>query len=202
MADEAATKIGAILEQLSARFELVVEVISGFDGRLQELREDMFGQFSEVGKQVRFLCEQIVANRDGLEVTRSDLSAEMVRLGEALGAARVEFRETLTSTDRGLRGEIGEVRAEMQRAAARTAEPPPGGQEQLRSEIAGSSEAIRGEIARSAESAARQLRAELKHTNKALATLTHKFDRFDDRLSIQVKDHDQRLKKIERRARS
>ena len=60
---------------------------------------------------------------------------------------------------------------------------------------------MRAEISSAAESLAKQLRAELKQTNKTLANLSKKFDRFDDRVSVQVKDQDQRLRKLERRAR-
>jgi len=36
-------------------------------------------------------------------------------------------------------------------------------------------------------------------TNKALANLARKFDRFDDRITVQTRDQDQRLRKIERK---
>jgi hypothetical protein len=39
----------------------------------------------------------------------------------------------------------------------------------------------------------------LKQTNKALAGLARKFERFDDRITVQTKDHDQRLRKLEQR---
>src|SRR6266436_1618429 len=101
-----------MLEELGARFDLVIEAVSGFGGRLDSLRDEIFGQFAEVGGQVRFLSEQIAA---------------------------------------------------------------------------------------SAEMAAKQLGVELKQTNKALANLARKFDRFDDRITVQTRDQDQRLRKIERK---
>ena len=46
-----------------------------------------------------------------------------------------------------------------------------------------------------------ELRNEIKATHKALTGLAKKFERFDDKMSVQVKDHDQRLRKLERQAR-
>ena len=60
---------------------------------------------------------------------------------------------------------------------------------------------LSAEATASVESLARQLRAELKQTNKTLANLSKKFDRFDDRVSIEVKEHGQRLRKLERHPR-
>ena len=122
MADEAVNRIGAILEELGARFDLVVEAVSGFGGRLDTLRDEIFGQFAEVGGQIRFLSEQIAENRRNIVATRDDLGAEMIRLGEALGKARVEFREELLAAEKGLRGEFAaraiEFREEATRAVA------------------------------------------------------------------------------------
>ena len=47
----------------------------------------------------------------------------------------------------------------------------------------------------------RKLGAEIKQTNRAVANLSRKFERFDDRITIEVKDQDQRLKKVETAAR-
>ena len=58
---------------------------------------------------------------------------------------------------------------------------------------------LKREIALSAELTARKLGAEIKQTNKALANLARKFDRFDDRITVQTRDQDQRLRKIERK---
>ena len=39
VSDEAIDRVGALLEQLGFRFELVLEAVSGFGGRLDALRE-------------------------------------------------------------------------------------------------------------------------------------------------------------------
>lgn len=186
MADEAVNKIGAILEELGARFELVVEAVTGFGGRVDALREELFGQFAEVGGQVRFLSEQIAENRKGIAIIREDLGAEIVRIGEALGKARVEIRENIA----GLRDQVA-----VQPAAA-------GDGAALHAELADTTKVIKREIATSAEGSAKKLTAELKHTNKALADLARKFERFDDRITVQTRDQDQRLRKLERKRAS
>ncbi|HLX04122.1 MAG TPA: hypothetical protein VKR28_01245 [Candidatus Binatus sp.] len=196
MADEAVNRIGAILEELGARFDLVVEAVSGFGGRLDTLRDEIFGQFAEVGGQIRFLSEQIAENRRGIVATHDDLGAEMVRLGEALGKARVEFRDELVATEKGLRGEFTaraiEFREEATRAVASTGK-------QAADSGSDTTKVLKREIAASAEIAAKKLAAELKQTNKSLANLAHKFDRFDDRITVQTRDQDQRLRKLERK---
>jgi len=58
---------------------------------------------------------------------------------------------------------------------------------------------LKREIAASAEMAAKKLGAELKQTSKSLANLARKFDRFDDRITVQTRDQDQRLRKLERK---
>jgi len=196
VADEAGNRIGAILEELGARFDLVVEAVSGFGGRLDTLRDEIFGQFAEVGGQIRFLSEQIAENRRGIVATHDDLGAEIVRLGEALGKARIEFRDELVAAEKGLRGEVAaravEFREEAARAAASTGQ---------RAVASGSETAkiLKREIAASAEMAARKLGAELKQAGKSLANLARKFDRFDDRITVQTRDQDQRLRKLERK---
>ncbi|MGH7864935.1 MAG: hypothetical protein ACREQB_08095 [Candidatus Binataceae bacterium] len=192
MADETVNKIGAMLEELRTRFELVIEGISGFGGKFDALRQEIIGQFAEVGGQMRFLTDQIAENRRGIQSIRSELGAEMVRLGEALGRTRVEFRE-----------EIAAARAEVRGDIARAATLGDGrvGTDELRRELAETAKALKKEIAASGDGAGRRLSAELKQTNKSLANLGRKFDRFDDRVSIQTKDQDQRLRKLERRAR-
>jgi len=196
VADEAVNRIGAILEELGARFDLVVEAVSGFGGRLDTLRDEIFGQFAEVGGQIRFLSEQIAENRRGIVATHDDLGAEMVRLGEALGKARVEFRDELVATEKGLRGEFTaraiEFREEATRAVASTGK-------QAADSGSDTTKVLKREIAASAEIAAKKLAAELKQTNKSLANLAHKFDRFDDRITVQTRDQDQRLRKLERK---
>ena len=41
VSDEAIDRVGALLEQLGVRFELVLEAVSGFGGRLDALREEL-----------------------------------------------------------------------------------------------------------------------------------------------------------------
>lgn len=207
MADEAVSRIGAILEELGARFDLVIEAVSGFGGRLDTLRDEIFGQFAEVGGQIRFLSEQIAENRLGIVAARDDLGAEIVRLGEALGKARIEFRDELVAAETGLRGEFAaravQFREEAARAVASTSErvgrqaAVSGGE--LGREIGETAKILKREIAASAELAAKKLGAELKQTSKSLANLARKFDRFDDRITVQTRDQDQRLKKLERK---
>ena len=61
------------------------------------MRNEISGQFAEVGRQIRFISDRIAENREASAANRADLGAEMVRLGEMLGATRVEFREQLGS---------------------------------------------------------------------------------------------------------
>jgi hypothetical protein len=222
-AKEAEVKMGAILEQLAARFDLVLEAVTGFGGRLDALREEIVGQFSEVGRQVRFLSDRIAENREGVAVTRADLGAEMVRIGENLGATRIEFREQLAATRQELHTQVAaegessrqrlaeelgrataEARAQLSRevvavgdtirkelTAART---------EIGREIPAASTQVRAGITASTDSIIKKLDTELKQANKALTNLTRKFERFDDRITVQSKDQDQRLRKLERRA--
>jgi DNA anti-recombination protein RmuC len=222
-ADEVEAKMGAILEQLAARFDLVLEAVTGFGGQIDALREEIVGQFSEVGRQVRFLSDRIAENREGVAITRADLGAEMVRIGENLGATRVEFREQLAATrvelqqqlateaERGhqrLAEELGraatEMRAQLNREVAAAGDAVRKELNAVRAEIGheipAASAQVRAGITASADSVIKKLDAELKVTNKALATLTRKFERFDDRLTVQSKDQDQRITKLERRA--
>jgi len=196
VADEAVNRIGAILEELGARFDLVVEAVSGFGGRLDTLRDEIFGQFAEVGGQIRFLSEQIAENRRNIVAARDDLGAEMIRLGEALGKARIEFRDELVAAERGLRGEFAaravEIREEAARAVSSTGDQA----------VASGSETtkiLKREIAAATEMAAKKIATELKQTSKSLANLARKFDRFDDRITVQTRDQDQRLRKLERK---
>jgi len=221
-AREVETKMGAILEQLAARFDLVLEAVSGFGGRIDALREEIIGQFSEVGRQVRFLSDRIAENREGVAVTRADLGAEMVRIGENLGATRVEFREQLASTrlevhqqiaseaDRGrlhLAEELSRATAAAQAQLTREVaavgdalrKELKAARAEIGQEIPAASAQVRAGINASADTIIKKLDAELKVTNKALTTLTRKFERFDDRLTVQSKDQDQRIRKLERR---
>jgi hypothetical protein len=220
VADEAMTRIGAMLEDLGARFELVVEAVSGFGGRLDQIRQELVAQFSEVGSQVRFLSDQIAENRRGIGAMRADLGAEMVRLGETLGRTRVEFREQLSSTEVAVRGEVGErsrevrelMRAEAERvvqsAGARIEEDSAATQDELRrgvsaarGDVADAAKTLKREISASADATVKKLATELSKTNKVLATLARKFDRFDDRITVQSRDQDQRLRKLEQRGK-
>ena len=45
----------------------------------------------------------------------------------------------------------------------------------------------------------KKLESDMKLTNKTLTSLTRKFERFDDRATVQVKDQEQRIKKLEQR---
>ncbi len=196
MADEAVNRIGAILEELGARFDLVIEAVSGFGGRMDTLRDEIFEQFAEVGGQIRFLSEQIAENRRGIVATRDDLGAEIVRIGEALGQARLEFRDELLGAEKGLRGEVAARAVEFREEAARAVASTGMQGADSRSET---TRILKREIAASAEMAAKKLGAELKQTSKSLANLARKFDRFDDRITVQTRDQDQRLKKLERK---
>jgi DNA repair exonuclease SbcCD ATPase subunit len=225
VADEAVIRMGALLEQLTARFELVVEAVSGFGGRLDNLREEIVGQFTEVGRQIRFLSEQIGENRQGIASVKDELGAEMVRLGEAVGATRVEFREHLAETKETLHKEIesqtGDLREwvgvalqQLNREAGRQpdrqarqrgrADVAKGGRlrAEMREELARTTAGLKAEIGSSAETIFKKVSAELKQTNKALDNLGRKFDRFDDRITVQTKDQEQRMRKLERRAGS
>jgi hypothetical protein len=214
VADEAEDKIAVLLEQLSSRFELVVEVAEGFGGKLQAIHEEMVSQFSEVGKQIRFLSEQIGDNRSRLTAVRSDLATEMVRLNEALGAARVQIREDLagvaqlkgaldrvsSTTPAGLGDEIAQRLDEAHRKLGAELERRV---TELRSEISNrlgelSTQGAAGVAAAGAEGLAAEVRNEVKATHKALTGLAKKFERFDDKISVQTKDLDQRLRKLER----
>lgn len=213
------------MEQLGARFELVLEAVTGVGGRIEALREEIVGQFNEVGRQIRFLSDRIGENREAIASTRADLGAEMVRLGEMLGATRVDFREQLGSTRHEFQQEIkaaGErvpqrVAEELARATgelhSRFSSEVNAVGDALRKELAAArhdlgrelpaaAAEVRQEISSSSDSLIKRLDAELKQTNKALATLTRKFERFDDRITVQTKDQDQRLRKLEKRTAS
>ena len=155
---------------------------------------------------------------------RSDLAAEMVRLNEALGATRVQIRQDIAgfaelkgALGRGagesvgsLQAEIGEEIGERLSQARRKVHRGAG---KARRRIAAGDRARTGEspikpsrrggaaAAAGAESVAAEVRNEVKATHKALTGLAKKFERFDDKISVQVKDQDQRLRKLERSAR-
>jgi hypothetical protein len=222
-AKQVEAKMGAILEQLTARFDLVLEAVTGFGGRLDALREEIVGQFSEVGRQVRFISDRIAENRETIAITRADLGAEMVRIGENLGATRIETREQLASTRHELQQQIAAEAArghklitdELGRATAAASahlssevaavgdllrKELTAARAEIGREIPAASAQVRAGINASADSVIKKLDAELKQANKALTSLTRKFERFDDRLTVQSKDQDQRIRKLERRA--
>jgi hypothetical protein len=219
--EEAVDKVAVLLEQLSSRFELVVEVAEGFSGKLQMLQDEMISQFNEVGKQIRFLSDQIGDNRTRLMAARSDLAAEMVRLNEALGATRVQIRQDIAGFEE-LKGAVGRIAAnpsvslpaeisaeighrleEAQRKFSEELEKRGAElqREGARRIAASSTQGAGAAAAAGAESVAAEVRNEVKATHKALTSLAKKFDRFDDKISVQVKDQDQRLRKLERQAR-
>jgi methyl-accepting chemotaxis protein len=180
VADEGLNRIGAMLEELSSRFELVVEAVSGFGGKVDKLKDEIFGQFAEVGSQIRFISDQIGENRNGVSSLRADFGAEMVRLNEFLGRTRVEFREQFATTEANIRAAVS-TSIDGTEAATNGAVAAP----------------VDVEIGRDMIETLRKLSAEIKQTNKAVSNLGRKFERFDDRMTVQVKDQDQRLKKIE-----
>jgi methyl-accepting chemotaxis protein len=220
VADEVVDKVSMLLEQLSSRFELVVEVAEGFSGKLQALHEEMISQFTEVGKQIRFLSDQIGDNRSRVTAARSDLSAEIVRLNEALGAARVQIREDLAGFE-DLKGAIGRISTAQPAPVAGLAEELAKHLDQANQRLSAEMDKRAGELQREigrrlnefgtrglegveaagAEGLAGEVRNEIKATHKALTGLAKKFERFDDKMTVQVKDHDQRLRKLERQAR-
>jgi hypothetical protein len=181
----------------------------------------MVGQFTEVGRQIRFLSDRIAENRAASAANRADLGAEMIRLGEMLGATRVEFREQLASTrsqfEQGVEAAAAQARQSLQQEVAANSEL----RTQIANEIAALAESthheiaaardklghdlpaaaagVREQISSSSETLVKHLDTELKQANKAMASLTRKFERFDDRISVQTKDHDQRLRKLEQR---
>jgi hypothetical protein len=220
--EDVVNQIGVLLEQLGSRFELVLEAVSGFGGKLEAVRGEIVGQFVEVGRQMRFISDRIAENREADAVTRADLGAEMVRLGEMLGATRVEFREQLGSLREQLvqstESSAAKFREHMAEELSRSAATA---HEQLRVELTTASAALRKElstaskelerelpaiadevrehISASSEAMVKQIDSELKQTSKALASLSRKFERFDDRIAVQTKDQEQRIRKLERR---
>ncbi len=214
MGDEALARIGTMLEEIGSRFDLVIEAVSGFGAGLEKLREEMVGQFAEVGNQIRFLSDQIAENRQGVASLRADLSAEMIRLGEMIGRTRVEFREQLAATEANL-GEMQLRAAPQSESVAIVVEEPAesveGGEPTaartarrsaeaaVTRELVGTIRELRREVRASAEATAKKLGADIKQANKALGTLARKFERFDDRMTVQVRDQEQRLRKLEQR---
>jgi hypothetical protein len=182
------TRIETLLTQLNSRFELVVEVAEGFGGRLSQLRDEMMAQCSDVGRQ-------------------------MVRINEAVGAARIQLKQDLAGIEE-LRGAVQGLSAS--RKGSDLSRQMREMREELRHEVASHARQLRDEIgARVGELSHRtppayggsevsfnELQAEVKSTNKTLGNLIKKFERFDDRITVAVKDQDQRLRKLERHAKA
>ncbi|HUY28031.1 MAG TPA: hypothetical protein VMV27_11470 [Candidatus Binataceae bacterium] len=187
-AEDAVTRIGALLEEMGARFDLVIEAVSGYGGRLDALRQELFAQFAEVGSQIRFLSDQIGENRSGMATIRADLGAEMIRLGETLGRTRVEVREQFGAAETALRREIGARAAESREHTTAVAVRAADDTGAKLNEVTGT--------------AAKKITAELAKTNKALTSLARKFERFDDRITVATRDQDQRVRKLEQRRKS
>jgi regulator of replication initiation timing len=185
-------RAGTIFEDVSSKLDLVAEAVAAFGARLDTLRDEIFGQFAEVGGQIRFLSEQLSENRRRIDSVSTDLSAELARLGEGLGATRVEQTEQFKS----LKQEIQRRAAEQSSALASEIEKAiPRGLSEVADTVKN-----RAQSAALAENLLKRFEAELKRTNKSLSELSRKFDRFDDRITVRTKDQDQRLRKLERRA--
>jgi hypothetical protein len=191
---EEGNRTGALLEQLVARFELVLEAVSGFGGRLDSLREELRGQFTEVGRQIQFISEQIAINRANLAGVKQDLGAEIGRLGEELGKTRIEFAERTTSME-------GRLRQEVQAAQEALKSEGLAIRERLVRELSATATKLKSGLSEPSPAIAKKVDAELKRAIKALAALDKKFDRFDDRITIQTRDQEERVRKIERRSR-
>ncbi|HUY18414.1 MAG TPA: hypothetical protein VMV15_04230 [Candidatus Binataceae bacterium] len=190
---EEGSRTGALLEQLVARFELVLEAVSGFGGRLDSLREELRGQFTEVGRQIRFISEQIAINRANLAGVRQDLGAEIGRLGEELGKTRIEFAERTTAME-------GRLRQQVQAAQEALKSEGLAIRERLVRELSATATKLKSGLSEPSPAIAKKVDAELKRAIKALAALDKKFDRFDDRITIQTRDQEERVRKIERRS--
>jgi hypothetical protein len=68
-------------------------------------------------------------------------------------------------------------------------------------ELSASAAKLKAGLSDSGAAVAKKVESELKRANKALAALDKKFDRFDDRITIQTRDQEERVRKIERRSR-
>lgn len=199
MAGESVEITGVLLDQLGARFELVLEAVTGFGLKLDGLRDEVQTQLAEVGRQIRFLSDQIAENHRYVLSFGEGIVAEVVRLAEALGKSRVEAKAYAEASQRLIRDEMGRTREATQ--AALSAEAGPWrGREILRaasSRRTRQSSSDNGATGEAAE-AAKRIEVELKRTHKLLTDLNRKFGRLDDRMTVQSKNHEQRLKKLER----
>ncbi len=187
VSDDTMNKLGSLLEQLGARFDLVLEAVTGFGGRLDKLQSEMVGQFAEVGRQVRFISDRIAENR---EANAATTSSALIR-----EAVAQEFASRSAEDDGQLRNRMLEASEELRKdlSIARN---------RIETGLPAVTDAMREQISASTGALVKKIDSELKQTSKALATLTRKFERFDDRITVQTRDQDQRLRKLERRAAS
>ncbi len=153
MADEGLNRIGAMLEELGARYELVVEAVSGFGGKVDKLKEEIFGQFAEVGSQIHFISDQIGENRNGRELRCARISALRWSASASMSAGRGwNFASRLATSEAKL--------AWRDFPRSRGAAGP---------RIVTTSEELGRDVA---ESLKKLQLAEIKQTNKAVATLS------------------------------
>ncbi len=182
------------------------------------LHEEVVSQLSEVGKQIRFLSDQIGDNRTRLMTVRTELATEMVRLNESLGATRVQISQDIAGFE-DLKGALGRIAATPVSLPAAISEEIGRRLDEAHRKLSEDLERRGSRIASGGfprhvgagrpnrrgsgrpRREAQALTVEVKATHKALTSLAKKFDRFDDKISVQVKDQDQRLRKLERQAR-
>jgi sRNA-binding carbon storage regulator CsrA len=163
VAEDESRKIGTLLEQLGARFDLVIEAVTGFGGRLDALREEVMSQFGEVGRQIRFLADRIAENREAVALTRADLGAEMIRIGENLGATRVETRENFLNARIERREEIQAIREELRNVMAAETESA---RARNASEIARATEALETRLEERFAALGEELRRQIVAVNR------------------------------------
>ena len=73
--------------------------------------------------------------------------------------------------------------------------------ERLVRELSATATKLKSGMGDSGATVAKKVESELKRASKALTALDKKFDRFDDRITIQTRDQEERVRKIERRGR-
>ena len=132
--------------------------------------------------------------REQLAATRLELHQQVASEAERGGQ---RFTEVLNRT-------AAETRAQLSREVATVGDALrkelSAARADLVREIPAASAQIRAGVSSSTDAMTKKLDGELKLANKALTSLTRKFERFDDRITVQSKDQDQRLRKLERRA--
>ena len=113
------------------------------------------------------------------ERSREFVATQITR---SMAELRSELSREIGEANESLRNELAAVRGDLGR------------------ELPAAAADINSGITASAGAMVKKFDAELKQTNKALTSLARKFERFDDRITVQTKDQDQRLRKLERRA--